>query len=514
MINPERMAAAQRALGAQLARLREAAGLKQVELAARILTSRSTVANIETGHTRGTQDFWTRVDEELGAGGELLRGHAEIVALIRRQREDEARSAAAARATTLTQVTPTATTPPGSRAVLRHPVGSLLDGGLAAPPRRPDTSGMLLALAAPAGRFFDGLTIEARVYPAVDDGRILAAVPPGYIDDQFLRRAKRGLVVGVTDSISGVQAFGLDARQARRRLARGAATARLLIPRANALDDLTFGILWAVANMDQALLNDDRLIADLQPDLSPYTTVARSSLGRDVAADLSSVSQMWIGSEFCARHILDRLGEMADVPDFWTREQRGEEASTWLLFAHKYTYLQAVAERFAGQSINRAFCLPPDTVDASPPAERLLLLLAAALMESFGITVTVCTEPEYANIEGFVLEHQRRAIVANWIGTDGIWHVDVTTDRPSVGDYGDVIGHARSRSAVAGPSSVNRLQALADYLRLDWPWLVRRCAELGEQGCAGVAEPRSRLLSVAGVDRACQYLGRHATGDG
>src|SRR6266545_3746919 len=95
------------------------------------------------------------------------------------------------------------------------------------------------------------------------------------------------------------------------------------------------------------------------------------------------------------------------------------------------------------------------------------MLLAAALMESFAIRIDVCADPEYAAVEGFVLDPRRRAIVANWVDADGIWHVGVTTDRPTIRGYHDITGHAR----------------------------------------AGLAEPRSRLLSITGVDRACRYLG-------
>jgi len=62
----------------------------------------------------------------------------------------------------------------------------------------------------------------------------------------------------------------------------------------------------------------------------------------------------------------------------------------------------------------RTFCIPPDTVTASSKSERLLLLLATALMESFGIAVQIAAEPEYATVDGFVLDGERRAIVANW----------------------------------------------------------------------------------------------------
>ncbi|WP_165942532.1 hypothetical protein [Micromonospora sp. KC721] len=41
-----------------------------------------------------------------------------------------------------------------------------------------------------------------------------------------------------------------------------------------------------------------------------------------------------------------------------------------------------------------------------------------------------------------------------------------------------------------------RLRHLADYLNLDWHWLQSRCADLGQYGLAGLAEPCSRLLSL------------------
>src|SRR5439155_14258819 len=106
-----------------------------------------------------------------------------------------------------------------------------------------------VAVREPAGRFFAGTAIPARAFPASDDGRILATVPTGFADDAFLRRPRRGLVIGVIENEHGVGLFGLDTRQARRRLAGAHEGARLLISRAYAIDDLTLGILWAVANL-------------------------------------------------------------------------------------------------------------------------------------------------------------------------------------------------------------------------------------------------------------------------
>ena len=38
----------------------------------------------------------------------------------------------------------------------------------------------------------------------------------------------------------------------------------------------------------------------------------------------------------------------ADAPVFWTREQRGEEASPWLMSGHKLDYLQATTALYSG----------------------------------------------------------------------------------------------------------------------------------------------------------------------
>ncbi|CAM3758807.1 helix-turn-helix transcriptional regulator [Kibdelosporangium persicum] len=374
-----------------------------------------------------------------------------------------------------------------------------------------DTSGGAdteVAVQAPPGRFFTGTSIAARAYPASDDGRILTTVPTGFADDMFLRRPRRGLVIGVTKNEHGVGLFGLDSRQARRRLAGAPEGARLLMSRAYALDDLTLGILWAVANLDEALLDDDATLSASRGQLAVYEQSPRSAAGCEIAADLAPASRMWLGSQFCASHILRHTDTLTGMPAFWTREQRGEEASTWLLFAHKYDYLRQSASTASGADAGptRAFCVPASAVANSSRPERILLLLAVALMESFGITVDVCAEPEYVAVPGFVFDGHRRAIVANWVGADGIWQVDVTDTPPLLREFADATGYARSHSIAAAATPSERLHALADYLDLDWAWLVHRCRELGDYGSAGIAQPRSRLLSTEGVDQACRFL--------
>lgn len=362
----------------------------------------------------------------------------------------------------------------------------------------------------PAGRFFSGASIAALRYPAVDDqGRIVVRVPPQLGENRAFIRPGRGLVLGTVEGPNGLRQFGLDNRVARTRLAMAVDGAPLLVPCAYELDDLTNGLLWAAANLDDALIDDDSELYRRGARLRAYEADPRSTGNSDLGAGLNAVSRMWLGSDFCARHILRHAQALQDVPAFWTREQRGEESSTWLLFAHKYNYLHQTVDTFqaSGARPTRTFCVPRSTVDASARPERILLLLAVALMESFGIHVEVCIEPEYSAVQGFALDHRHRAIVANWVGTDGIWQVDVTDHRPLLREFADAAGYARSHSVIAGRTPVFRLQALAHYLDLDWGWLSRRCSELGDYGTAGLIRPRSRLLSNRGVDQACRFLG-------
>lgn len=78
MADAEHVQAAWQALGRQLAELRQARGLTQQQFAAMIYTSRSSVANVETGRQKVARQFWKDCDEALGTSGELTAGHDEI----------------------------------------------------------------------------------------------------------------------------------------------------------------------------------------------------------------------------------------------------------------------------------------------------------------------------------------------------------------------------------------------------------------------------------------------------
>jgi hypothetical protein len=94
----EAVETARRELGAELAAYRRAAGHSQVAFASMIAYSRSTVANVETGHQHVARGFWERADEVLGARGALTKAHDEVEAIARRERQAAVRAARDARA--------------------------------------------------------------------------------------------------------------------------------------------------------------------------------------------------------------------------------------------------------------------------------------------------------------------------------------------------------------------------------------------------------------------------------
>jgi transcriptional regulator with XRE-family HTH domain len=471
-------------LATEIRRSRTAVGLSHAELAERIGYTRQYVSLAERPRKgMPSADLVRAIDEALDSKGSLI---------VLREKAATARQARRGGADGVLLSELTADTP-----LVKFRTRT--SGG---------DDGPRTEIVTPPATFFTGSSIDARAFAARDDDRILATVPTGFAEDPFLRRPRRGLVVGVTEGARGVRMFALDNRHARRRLTGAPDRARLLIPRAYELDDLTLGILWAVANLDETLLDDDAALSASTDELRVYEQLARSAASREIALDLAPASRMWLGSQFCARHILRHADTLTDAPTFWTREQRGEEASTWLLFAHKYAYLRQLAPGEPGHrpALTRGLCVPPSTVVDSSRSERILLLLALALMESFNIAVNVTAESEYVPIPGFVFDGSRQAIVANWVGTEGVWQVDVSDSRSQAREFADVARYASVRAVNRADTPVGRLQALAGYLDLDWSWLVRRCGAIGDYGSAGIAQPRSRLLSTAGVDQACRFL--------
>ncbi|MEV6533653.1 helix-turn-helix transcriptional regulator [Streptomyces sp. NPDC051639] len=359
----------------------------------------------------------------------------------------------------------------------------------------------------PGGRSMLGSQVGLQVHPArFRDGRVVVSVPDQRRAEEFLTRPHRGLLVGAVDTGAATKFYALDSRAARTKLSKKGGVYEVTAPTAYELDDLTYGILWAVSNYDDALQADDQALSETRSDLRAYERLSASAVSREAAPGLNTVAHMWLGSDFCARHILRALPDLPALPAFWTREQRGEEASAWLIFDHKLPYLRETT-RTLGSTSTRAFCIPEDVVSSSPRHERILLFLAVALMESLGIHAQFTTDPAYEAVEGFVVAPNQEAVIANWVRGQGMWHVDVTARSSIVREFTIAARDVNANSITAAPTPAGRLRGLAQYLDLPWSWLVERCGQLAQHGASGLIQSRSRLISAAGIDTACAYVG-------
>lgn len=130
-----------------------------------------------------------------------------------------------------------------------------------------------------------------------------------------------------------------------------------------------------------------------------------------------------------------------------------------------------------------------------------------ALMEAFGIQVELSASPDLGDVEGFVLGED--VIVANWLRAPGLWYVEAGAPASRRATYREIAGHISDQSVIAHPTPAGRLEAMAAYLDLPWPWFRKRCQELALAGVDGIAHPRSRLLSTEGLNTAIRYVAHH-----
>lgn len=82
-VTPEALSRARHDLGRHLAAWRDAAGVKQIDLARHTCYSRSTIANVETGRQNIPRAFWAHADQILGAAGNLMEAFEHLDDLVR-----------------------------------------------------------------------------------------------------------------------------------------------------------------------------------------------------------------------------------------------------------------------------------------------------------------------------------------------------------------------------------------------------------------------------------------------
>ncbi|MEU8048388.1 helix-turn-helix transcriptional regulator [Micromonospora haikouensis] len=97
-----------RALGRRLGAWRRKRGLTQDDVARLVHSTRSTVANVESGRQVVDRVFWAQCETLLRAGGELLTGYDEYRSLDARHQEEKAEAARHARWGALASLDPAA----------------------------------------------------------------------------------------------------------------------------------------------------------------------------------------------------------------------------------------------------------------------------------------------------------------------------------------------------------------------------------------------------------------------
>lgn len=361
---------------------------------------------------------------------------------------------------------------------------------------------------------YDGTSVAVQMYEASARDDVVLIGPEDHRHlRSFVHPARRALLLGSLGADGGAGLHVLDAAYAKRHLAMDRHVEMLPIPSCYRLDDLTYGIVWSMLNLEDSLLADDHALDSEQRELEPLLDKPRSAVARSAAPELSSVGAAWLGFRFCTLYVQHHLSGATRTPLAWSRDQCGEEAASWLFFRHWQeglgTMLRESRARSRGGDAGpgHAFCIPETAIKDSEQYERIMLLLALASLEMNGVTAWVCTEPEYAQMEAFTLVPRERAVVANWLRADGIWHVETTSRRSEVHTYGQALEHARARTVARGVTPAARLRTLADYLDLEWPWLVRRCRDLGYYGTSGMLRPRSRLISLDALDATLRFVG-------
>jgi hypothetical protein len=369
----------------------------------------------------------------------------------------------------------------------------------------------------------DSTSVAAQMYVATAraDDDVVVIGPDDYQHiRQFVRPTRRALLLAsVEERRDGGDEGGLyvlDAAHARRLLALDRPVEGLPIPTAYRLDDLTFAVVRSLIAADEALGADDRLLDSEEQGLEQHLLKERSVFARESVPGLSQVGAAWLGSRFCSRHALRWLTKNGAPSALWGRAQIGEEAVPLLLFRQQHWFVDQLLQLAADgeDQLGMALCVPEDVVAASPLYDRIMLFLALSWLEMRGLVTWVCTEPEYAKLDEFVLVPGQQAVLGTWMrARDTIWSADVAVRKAQVRDYDLAVRHARANSVIEGASPAGRLRSAVDYLGLTpvWKTLPDRCRELGAYGTVDMLQTRSRLIGLEELDKALRFVGSLAT---
>lgn len=197
-------------------------------------------------------------------------------------------------------------------------------------------------------RVFDGtsLAVHLQAADSLDNGGRLPVTEPDQLKE-FLRPVRRGLLLGTRTADAGHQVFVLDALTARNQFRVGlGAEFTLVIPDAHQLDDLTYGIIWAIANIDDAVLADDQLLhaehGAVEGDLPDRVGQLRDMLFGDHPA--ASILLARIGADVVGMASFSLLWPAAGdshslyLKELFVREANRRAGVAWALMAQLYEF--------------------------------------------------------------------------------------------------------------------------------------------------------------------------------
>jgi hypothetical protein len=469
--------------------------MSQDALGAAVHVSGDTVAKIEKAARWPTADIATRCDAVLGTGGTLGR----LVPLLERERSGEQSRRSRGHGSERPEES-------HCRDDFTAIMKSRWPGTRVASNRGRGTDGTHVVWL-PGGTHFVDVPLAVSVVPreSLSGDPQTPHISRNLLPQSRAARREVRLTLATRQGDEFLEYYAMDTSAALQ--ASGEEESAITVPMAYLLDDFTYAGLWAATASERSLLEDDAVLAEIGATLRSSVTVHQA-----IAEDaISTISRMWLGSTACARHILTHLGRTPGSLTFWTREQCGEEAATWLLFSHKLRYLHATTARLDPSTrAVRIFSIPDLVVAQASPADRILVFLAATLMEAHGVTVQLVTDPGYEDVPGFVLGESGPSLIATWVRSPRGWLTDVVYETSVTREHRDVAGYASSETPLRSSLPFRRLEQLAHYLGLDWRWLCTRATAMATAGWGRLLRPRSRLLSVGGLDRACRFLSAHA----
>ncbi|WP_405098260.1 helix-turn-helix domain-containing protein [Micromonospora sp. NBC_01412] len=124
-MDPQGLSDVKRALGRRLGTWRRKRGLTQDDVARLVHSTRSTVANVESGRQVVDRVFWAQCESLLQAGGELLIGYDEYRSLDARHQKEKAEAARHARWGALASLGPASGVVVGHREEVVEPVAEV-----------------------------------------------------------------------------------------------------------------------------------------------------------------------------------------------------------------------------------------------------------------------------------------------------------------------------------------------------------------------------------------------------